>query len=106
MRRLVIGIGVLALAATGHGRAADRAPEPACLSSGATMEAVSSSDVVAPRAAIGAAVRMVPDGEVLRAALCPGGGEALVYVVVLLQKDGRLARVAVDARSGTAARID
>lgn len=72
---------------------------PACLSSGDAAEVVSARKVVPPRDAVGVARRAVPDGQVLRAALC-GEPSELVYHITVLRRDGRMMRVTVDARSG------
>lgn len=106
MRHAALVIASIALALGASAAvAADRRAVPACLSSGDTTEAVASHEIVAPRDAIRTARRAVPNAEVLRAALCRRG-EALVYIVLLLQRDGRVARLEVDARSGHTARID
>ena len=98
MRRLAVFLATIACLA-GPSRAADRGDEPSCLSSGESSEAVSSQRVVAPREALLVARKAVPNGEVLRAVLCRQP-DLLVYVIMLLRKDGRLVRVTVDAPAG------
>lgn len=71
----------------------------ACLSSGDAAEAVASRRVIRPAEAIVAVREAVPNADVLRASLCRDGG-ALVYRIMALRSDGRLARVTVDAPSG------
>lgn len=71
-----------------------------CLPAREMQEAVAKNSVVAPASAIMTARRQVPNGDVLRANLCRSD-EALVYVIMALQKDGRIVQVMVDGPSGT-----
>ena len=70
-----------------------------CLSSGEMSDAVATRRVVAPADAIALARRAVPKADILRASLCREP-DALVYRITVLQRDGRLVRVTVDAPSG------
>jgi uncharacterized membrane protein YkoI len=60
---------------------------------------VAAKGVVAPAEAIMTARREVPNADVVKANLCHGG-DALVYVIVALRKDGRVVQVMIDAPSG------
>lgn len=95
-----LGIVLLLLGYPASAGAADP-PEvrKACLSSGDAAEAVSSRRVIRPAEAIVAAREAVPNADVLRASLCRDGS-VLVYRIMALRPDGRLARVTVDAPSG------
>lgn len=70
-----------------------------CLNPGDTLDVVTSHKVVEPGEALRLARRAVPNAEVLRAALCRAP-DALVFLIVLLRRDGRIVRVTVDALSG------
>lgn len=70
-----------------------------CLSQGEMREVVASSAVVAPAAATRAAQAQSPGAEVTRVQLCRAGG-GYVYEITLLQRDGRVVSVTVDASSG------
>ena len=102
MRAIMIGAcfagGLTAGLAPAVG-ASDPALAGLCLSAGASLEAVTSHQVVAPGQAIVLARRAAPNADVLRAALCEES-EGLAYRIVLLRKDGRLVRVTIDAPSG------
>ncbi|MBL0406334.1 hypothetical protein JKG68_20455 [Microvirga aerilata] len=70
-----------------------------CLPPREMQEAVASKGVVAPAAAVITARRQVPDADVVRASLCRSS-DALVYVIMALQKDGRIVQVMIDGSSG------
>ncbi|NIX76909.1 PepSY domain-containing protein [Microvirga terricola] len=70
-----------------------------CLPTRDMQEAVASKSVVAPAFAVMTARRQVPNAEVLRANLCRNS-DALVYVIMALQKDGRIVQVMIDGPSG------
>lgn len=70
-----------------------------CLSQGEMREVVASGAVVAPASATRTAQAQSPGAEVTRVQLCRQGG-GYVYEITLLQRDGRLVGVAVDAATG------
>lgn len=87
-------LGLLAASGAGKAGAAD-----ACLSPEEMREVVAAKGVVPPLAALRAARTVVARGETLRAVLCPGEG-GLVYLITLLDGQGRMVQVTVDAASG------
>lgn len=70
-----------------------------CLSQGEMREVVASGSVIAPVSATRAAQAQSPGAEVTRVQLCRAGG-GYVYEITLLQRDGRVVSVAVDAATG------
>ena len=70
-----------------------------CLSPRAVQEAVAAKGVVAPAAAVMTARRQFPNADVLRANLCRSEDD-LVYVIMALQKNGRIVQVTIDGPSG------
>ncbi|WP_157961373.1 PepSY domain-containing protein [Microvirga flavescens] len=70
-----------------------------CLPLREMQEAVASKGVVAPANAVMTARRQVPNADVVQANLCRVES-GLVYIIVALQKDGRIVQVMVDAPSG------
>ena len=70
-----------------------------CLPPREMQEAVASKGVVAPASAVMTARRQVPGADVVRASLCRNS-DALVYVIMALQKDGRIVQVMIDGSSG------
>jgi uncharacterized membrane protein YkoI len=70
-----------------------------CLPPREMQEAVASKGVVAPASAVMTARRQVPNADVVRASLCRSS-DALVYVIMALQKDGRVVQVMIDGSSG------
>lgn len=82
---------------------ADTAPPISCLSASETRDAVSEGKVMQPAAASRHARDAAP-GEVVRIRLCRLGDD-YVYVVTTLKRDGRVARVTLDAHSGKVADI-
>lgn len=106
-RATIAALAVLTLAAA-------RAEEPAqpvrpassgaasphvCLNQKERRAAIESGKYVRLAAAIHAAKRRMP-GTVVRARLCHGG-EGFVYVLTVLARDGKVARLTVDAVKGT-----
>lgn len=75
-----------------------------CLSPRDMQDVVAANRVVPPAQAIAQARRLVPGGDMLRANLC-GDGEAMIYVITVLRKDGRVVHVVVDAPSGKVAAV-
>jgi len=73
--------------------------EAGCLPPRQMQEALAEGGMVPPAQAVVAARRAVPGADVLRAALCRDG-EAFVYRIMALRKDGRVVQVTVDAPSG------
>ena len=63
------------------------------------QEAVAAKGVVTPASAVMTARRQVPGADVVRASLCRNS-DALVYVIMALQKDGRIVQVMIDGSSG------
>lgn len=79
-------------------------PTPmSCLSADETREAVAEGRVIQPAEASRHARHAAP-GEVVRISLCRQG-EAFVYVVTTLKRDGRVARVTLEGQSGKVATI-
>lgn len=70
-----------------------------CLPPREMQAAVASKGVVAPASAVITARRQVPNADVVRANLCRSD-DALVYVIMALQKDGRIVQVTIDGSSG------
>jgi uncharacterized membrane protein YkoI len=70
-----------------------------CLRPREMQEAVASKSIVAPAAAVMTAKRQVPNSDVVRASLCRSS-DTLVYVIMALQKDGRIVQVMIDGSSG------
>lgn len=70
-----------------------------CLPPREMQETVASKGVVAPATAVIAARRQVPNADVVRASLCRSSN-VLVYVIMVLQKDGRIVQVMIDGSSG------
>jgi uncharacterized membrane protein YkoI len=70
-----------------------------CLSQGEMREAVAAGQAISAVDATRAAQGAHAGAEVTRVDLCRAGG-GLVYRITLLQRDGRVVQVNVDARSG------
>jgi uncharacterized membrane protein YkoI len=62
-------------------------------------EAVAAKGVVTPASAVMTARKQVPNADVVRANLCHSD-DALVYIIMALQKDGRIVQVTIDGPSG------
>jgi uncharacterized membrane protein YkoI len=73
--------------------------EPVCLDQKERRAEADSGGLVRLAAAMHAAKSRVP-GTVVRARLCHGPA-GLVYVLTVLARDGKVARITVDATSGT-----
>jgi uncharacterized membrane protein YkoI len=96
-----IALGGLALEGlTGVARAQSAASAlENCLAPRAVREAVAAKGVVAPASAVMTARKQVPNADVVRANLCHSD-DALVYIIMALQKDGRVVQVTIDGPSG------
>lgn len=70
-----------------------------CLPPREMQEAVASKSIVAPASAIMTARKQVPNADVVRANLCRNS-DALVYVIMVLQRNGRIVQVMIDGPSG------
>ncbi len=70
-----------------------------CLSQGEMREAVAAGQAISAVNATRAAQGAYPDAEVTRVELCRADG-GLVYRITLLQRDGRVMQVNIDAVSG------
>ena len=70
-----------------------------CLPPREIQAAVAAKGIVAPASAVMAARRQVPGADVVRASLCRNSND-LVYVISVLQKDGRIVQVMIDGPSG------
>lgn len=92
---------VIALWATMEGACAQSAAAALrnCLPPREMQEAVASKSVVAPASAVVTARRQVPNADVVKASLCRSS-DSLVYVIMALQKDGRIVQVMIDGSSG------
>ena len=98
MRLVWLVIGLWATMGAAYAQSASAALKN-CLPPREMQEAVASKGVVAPAAAVITARRQVPDADVVRASLCRSS-DALVYVIMALQKDGRIVQVMIDGSSG------
>ncbi len=98
MRLVWLAIAMLVTAGTAHAQSAAAALQN-CLPPREMQEAVASKGVVAPASAVMTARRQVPNADVVRASLCRSS-DALVYVIMVLQKDGRIVQVMIDGTSG------
>ncbi|MCB8820041.1 PepSY domain-containing protein [Microvirga rosea] len=97
--RLILSIMALwGLMGVSHAQSATAALEN-CLLPREMQEAVASKGVVAPASAVITARRQVPNADVLRASLCRSNDD-LVYVIMALQKNGRIVQVTIDGPSG------
>jgi hypothetical protein len=75
------------------------ASEHACLNQRERQAAIQSGKVINLAAAMRTAKKRMP-GTLVRASLCQGK-EGLVYVLTVLARDGKVARLTVDAVKGT-----
>ncbi len=90
------------LSASAHGeeaRSAHAPPTHVCLDQKERRTETASGGVVRLAAAIHAAKSRMP-GNVIQARLCRGQ-DGLVYVLTVLARDGKVARIVVDAVKGT-----
>lgn len=92
MRQILITLALLAAFAGSPALAS-------CLSQGEMREAVAAGQAIPAVNATRAAQGAYPGAEVTRVELCSAGG-GLVYRITLLQRDGRVVQVDVDAGSG------
>jgi uncharacterized membrane protein YkoI len=102
----IIALSGIALWGTALGGAAGEARAQSaaaalenCLAPRAVREAVAAKGVVAPASAVMTARKQVPNADVVRANLCHSD-DALVYIIMALQKDGRIVQVTIDGPSG------
>ena len=102
MRSLLVGVALLGFLSTA--RAEGPIVAQPCLSAREMQEAAAANRVVTPALAVGAPRRAVPGADMLRATLCRDG-EAFVYVISVLRKDGRVVHVVIDGPSGKVAAV-
>jgi uncharacterized membrane protein YkoI len=98
MRLVYLVIALWGLTGSAHAQSAAAALQN-CLPPREMQEAVASKGVVAPASAVITARRQVPNSDVVRANLCRSS-DTLVYVIMALQKDGRVVQVMIDGSSG------
>ena len=98
MRLAWLVIGLWGLTGSAHAQSAAAALGN-CLQPREMQEAVASKGVIAPASAVMTARRQVPNADVVRANLCRSS-DTLVYVIMALQKDGRIVQVMIDGSSG------
>jgi uncharacterized membrane protein YkoI len=97
---LIASVIVIAAAARGEEPRSVRAPSAhACLDQKERRAETASGGVVRLAVAIRAAKSRMP-GTVVQARLCHGQ-DGLVYVLTVLARDGKVARIVVDAVKGT-----
>ena len=92
-------LSVALLGAAGQARQSAAIALEDCLAPRAMREAVPAKGVVAPASAVMTARQQVPNSDVVRANLCRLD-DALVYIIMALQKDGRLVQITIDGPSG------
>ncbi len=98
MRLVCLVIALWGLTGSAHAQSAAAALQN-CLPPREMQEAVASKGVVAPASAVITARRQVPNADVVRANLCRSS-DTLVYVIMALQKNGRVVQVMIDGSSG------
>jgi uncharacterized membrane protein YkoI len=98
MRLVVLVIALWGALGGAHAQSAAAALQN-CLRPREMQEAVASKGVIAPASAVMTARRQVPNADVVRANLCRSS-DTLVYVIMALQKDGRIVQVMIDGSSG------
>ncbi len=98
MRLVYLVLALWGLAGSAHAQSASAALRN-CLPPREMQEAVASKGVIAPASAVITARRQVPNADVVRANLCRSS-DTLVYVIMALQKDGRVVQVMIDGSSG------
>lgn len=98
MRQVWLVIALWGMMGAAHAQSAAAALQN-CLPPREMQEAVASKGIVAPAAAVMTARRQVPNADVVRANLCRSS-DSLVYVIMALQKDGRIVQVMIDGSSG------
>ena len=105
--RIATAASILPLAVVAHAGGPGRLPHPrvapsagyACLSQKERKAANESGKIIHLATAIRSVRRRMP-GAVVRARLCRGK-DGLVYVLTVLPRDGKVARLTVDAVRGT-----
>lgn len=105
--RIVIAAQILSLAGAAHAGGPGRPPHPraataagyACLGQKERKAANESGKIIHLATAIRSVKKRMP-GAVVRARLCRGK-DGLVYVLTVLARDGKVARLTVDAVKGT-----
>ena len=80
-----------------HGRG-EKSPKSACLSSHETRLLVERGEVIPVHKAMQIARNRI-GGEVVKARLCPDG-EQLIYLLTLLDKNGQISVMGMEARTG------
>ena len=103
MRLVWLVIGLWGITGAAQAQSASAALEN-CLPPREMQEAVAAKGVVAPASAVITARRQVPGADVVRASLCRKS-DALVYVIMVLQKDGRIVQVMIGKIGGTLGNI-
>ncbi len=98
MRLVYLVIALWGWTGSAHAQSASAALQN-CLPPREMQEAVASKGVVAPASAVITARRQVPNADVVRANLCRSS-DTLVYVIMALQKNGRVVQVMIDGSSG------
>lgn len=98
MRLVWLVLGLWGMAGAASAQSASAALRN-CLPPREMQETVAAKGVVAPASAVMTARRQVPGADVVRASLCRSS-DALVYVISVLQKDGRIVQVMIDGTSG------
>jgi len=98
MRLVWLIIAFWGFVSAAHAQSASAALQN-CLPPREMQEAVASRGIIAPASAVMTARRQVPNADVVRASLCRSS-DALVYVIMALQKDGRIVQVMIDGSSG------
>jgi uncharacterized membrane protein YkoI len=95
-------IGLAIAIAPAHAEEPARSTRPAhvCLDQKERRAEAASGTVVRLAVAIAAAKSRMP-GSVVQARLCHGQDDGLVYVLTVLARDGKVARIIVDATKGT-----
>ena len=80
-----------------HGRG-EKSPKSACLSSHETRLLVERGEVIPVHKAMQIARNRI-SGEIVKARLCPDG-EQLIYLLTLLDKNGQISVMGMEARTG------
>jgi len=96
---LALALGLAAARAEEPARSARAAAGRVCLDQKERRAEAAAGAVIRLEAAIAAAKSRI-SGSVLRARLCRGQ-DGLVYVLTVLARDGKVARIVVDATRGT-----
>lgn len=102
MRSLWVGVALLGSLSTA--RAEGPIVAQPCLSAREMRDMAGTDRVVSPALAIGAARRVVPGADILRAAVCRDR-DIFIYLITVLRKDGRVVHVIVDGPTGKVAAV-